>query len=230
MFKVGRLISKLLMDVEISGRDSLPPPNSGPLIVVGNHFSWFEAPLLYLNLPYEMHFFGAKELQRLWYMRFLFNHFNIVPVWRGQIDRTALRQALQILEQGKVFGLMPEGGIDPDLRQRIGQGELVADVAGQESRLSAALMPARPGAAYLAVKSGARILPTAFLGTEQVAGNISLRRRTPVKMIIGEPFGPLTLSPNVKGGQRQVALAQMADTIMRQIAKLMPLANRGPFI
>ncbi|MEZ4519735.1 MAG: lysophospholipid acyltransferase family protein [Chloroflexota bacterium] len=88
-----RMLAAIFLKLEIIGWENLPP--GGPLIVISNHFGIFEAPLLMVLLPYgdEMTFLAATELQESRILRYLIDLFHIIPIWRGQPDRNALRQA-----------------------------------------------------------------------------------------------------------------------------------------
>ncbi len=226
---VSHLIAKLLVRLTITGQEHLP--SEGPLIVIANHFSWFEAPLLGLHLPYELAYFAAAEMKD-WspILRIFIYLFDIIPVHRGQIDRTALRRALKHLENKGVLVIFPEGGIDPDLQQEVATGRPIPMDEGQNSRLSAELITARPGTSFLAVQSHAPILPVAFLGTEMIQGNLRRWRRTPVEMHIGPVFGPFDLEPGLRRAERRDRLDDLGDRMMRQIADLLPPKNRGPYV
>lgn len=216
---------KLTMKIEVLGRENLPA--SGPYIVIGNHFSWFEAPLLIQTLPQHPVLFGAVEIVRIPAVRFLAWLFPVIPVWRGQVDRRALQRALEALQAGQVLGIFPEGGIDPELQTAISQGEQFARTEGKNSRLPAVLIKAHSGPAYLAVTSGVPILPIAYMGTENVLDNLRRFRRTSVTVRIGPLFGPLALPANVHGAARRQALAGLAEEMMRQVAALMPASYHG---
>ncbi|MFQ5419841.1 MAG: lysophospholipid acyltransferase family protein [Anaerolineae bacterium] len=220
-------VSKLLFKLTISGRENLP--KGGPLIIIGNHFSWYEAPLIGLYLPYRVAFFAAAELQESRFIRLLSYAVEMIPVHRGTPDRVALRRAQQWLEGGGVLLIMPEGGIDPELQATLSQGETVGLMVGQNSRLSGHLIPPRPGAAFLAVRTGAPILPVAFLGTELAQQNIQRRRRTAVSMRIGPVFGPLTVADGLHGRARRQQLDEFGHEMMRRLARLLPPENRGPY-
>ncbi len=220
------LLSKAALRLKIEYMGKLPA--SGPLILIANHFSWFEAPLLYLYLPYESIWFGAQEVAEHPFVRLLMRLYHAIPVWRGQVDRQALRQALSTLEHNGVLGIMPEGNIDPDLVETVRAGELAAH-SGSNSRLSGQLIRGRPGAAYLAATSGAPVLPIAFIGTEQIQANMRRFRRTSIAMRVGAPFGPVSLPAGMRGQARKAALQQIADQMMGEIAALMPAENRGVY-
>ena len=85
-----RLLFRLGLRLEIEGWEHLPP--SGPLVIIGNHFSIYEAPLLMVFLPYgdRITWLAATELQESRVLKALIRLFNIIPVWRGQPDRVAL--------------------------------------------------------------------------------------------------------------------------------------------
>jgi 1-acyl-sn-glycerol-3-phosphate acyltransferase len=124
---------------------------------------------------------------------------------------------------------MPEGGIDPELRDTLARGEERPFTEGMNVRISAQLIEARPGSAYLATRSQARILPIAFLGTEQILANLRRLKRTKIRMHIGPVFGPLTLDSALRGPSRRQQLDAYGDEMMRHIAALMPPENRGPY-
>ncbi len=226
---IARLLFRICLKLEIEGWENLPP--DGPLLVIGNHFSLFEGPMLLAFLPYggRQTWMAATELQDEPILRWFFKLYDIIPVWRGQPDRTAIHRALDWLAAGKVVGIMPEGGVDETLRPLTMAGVQTGLHQGPNSRASAELITPRPGAAYLAVRSGAPVLPTAFLGTEKVLDNLRRFRRTPVRMIIGPTFGPLVIDPALSKGERRALLDEYGHDMMRHMAALMPPENRGPY-
>jgi 1-acyl-sn-glycerol-3-phosphate acyltransferase len=232
---LGRLLSKLFLDVRIVGEENLPPRNE-PLILISNHFSWFDAPLLTVLLPFRPVFLVATESQRKLGVRLFISAFNGIPIWRGQVDRKAFREARNVLQQGGVLGVFPEGGIDPEMAGKVARGEVVVENHyAHASRHSAQLTRPRPGIALLAVQSDARILPVGLLGTEKIVSSfLNWRRilfwqRTEVTLAIGPAFGPLKLDPSLHGPAKRQHLDEMADIIMQHVAELFPPENRGPY-
>ncbi len=224
-----RLLFRLGLKLEIEGREHLPP--GGPLIIIGNHFSLFEAPILLTFLPYHgrITWLAATELQESHVLNYLIKLYDIIPVWRGQPDRAAIHRALDWLAAGNIVGIMPEGGVDETLRPLTLAGVQTGLHGGPNSRANPELITPRPGAAYLAVRSGAPVLPTAFLGTEKILSNLKRLRRTPVRMIIGPVFGPLIIDPSLPKPERRAQLDEMGHEMMRHMAALMPPENRGPY-
>lgn len=222
----GRWLAPLLFRLEIRGWENLP--DRGPLLIISNHFSFFEPLLVAALLPYDCTYMAAEELLSHPVGRVLFAAFNIIPIRRGAVDRQALHDAGSALAQG-VLAIWPEGGIRQDLMARSARGEQVFAPLWESSRLPATLLPPRPGVAYLATRTPVPVLPLAFLGTEHTLNNMRRFRRTPVTLIIGVPFGPLELPRSVRGAQRRALLDAYSVDLMRAIAALMPRHYRGPF-
>ena len=224
--RVGRLFSPLLFYKKVEVFHLLPP-RPDPLLLIANHFSWFDPPILSLQLPTPPIFLVATEAhERRWVALFL-RLFDSIPIWRGQVDRTALRRAVEALQQGKTIGIFPEGGINPELAEQVARGEVIPELRGNAGRQSAQLVRARAGVALLAVMSNVRILPVGLLGTERILDNLPRGRRSRVTMRIGPAFGPLHIDPALSGQARRRQLDALADQMMGQIAALLPPENRG---
>lgn len=106
---------------------------------------------------------------------------------------------------------------------------MAEDFRNNASRVDDQLTHPQPGVAFLAVTSGAPILPVAMLGTNQIVANLQRQRRTSVKMTIGPVFGPLTIDESGSKAERRHELDAHAEEFMHRIAALMPPENRGPY-
>ncbi len=224
---LARLFMFVALRINIQGSENAPA--NGPVIITANHFSWFDAPLLTIFLPYRPSFLVATESQRFWFVRLYMHLFQGIPIWRGQVDRTAITLALHRLRDGKTIGIFPEGGIDPRFRMLREQGEVVTSTYGHTSRSDGQLTHPEPGTAYLAIRSNATILPVGLIGTEQILSNLFRLRRTNVTVRIGEAFGPLHLDPSLGKLERRKRMDLMSEEIMVRIAELFPPENRGPY-
>ena len=118
---MGRVIGSLFLSVSVSGREHIPRGEA--MILVSNHFSWFDGPLLMIFLPFRIAFLLAIETERVLFFRFLSRAFSLIPIWRGQVDRKAMREALAALQAGRTVGVFPEGGIDPAMAEIRERGE-----------------------------------------------------------------------------------------------------------
>lgn len=176
-------------------------PPKGPLIIISNHITFLEAPVLYTHLlPRPLTGFAKAEFWDKPLSRFLFQVWGGIPVHRGEADVTALRLGIEALEKGFIIGVAPEGtrSYDGHLQQ------------------------AHSGAIVLALHSGAPILPLAHHGGEKLNENLRRLRRTDFNLAIGQPFF-LDAHGKVTRAIRQ----QMVDESMYRIAALLPPEYRG---
>ncbi len=224
---MGRMISIPFISVSISGLEHIPRGEA--LILVSNHFSWFDGPLLMIYLPVRIIFLLAIETERVCFFRFLSRTFNLIPIWRGQVDRKAMRAAIGALKEGRTIGVFPEGGIDPTMAAARERGERIEQIAGHTARHSANLVQAQSGIGLLATQAQTRLLPVAILGTEKILVNLRRLRRTQVRIRVGRPFGPLSIPDDTPRRQRRRHFDALTQDTMRQIAALLPPGNRGPY-
>jgi len=146
---------------------------------------------------------AKKQLFRFKVTGYFVRGFGAFPVHRGQLDRRALRRANQVLAEGLVLVMFPEG-----MRSLYGQ-----------------LQPAFYGSALIALRSGAPILPVGIIGTEKIKGVTWLLRRPQITVNIGHPF---YLSPT-SSRLTKAELAKATNSIMERIAELLPLEYRGNY-
>jgi 1-acyl-sn-glycerol-3-phosphate acyltransferase len=198
---VALIIARLTSRLELIGLEKLP--DKPPYLLVTNHLSVLDLPLLLFVVPHTIRAFAAsKHRSNLLYGPIL-EAADTVWVRRGEIDRQALRKALAVLERGEVLGMAPEG---------------------TRSDESHALQEAKAGAAYIATRADVPIAPVGITGTEKIVHNLLRLRRTRVCIRFGEPFR----LPEV-GRARTQELREYTDLIMRRIAELLPEAYRGVY-
>jgi 1-acyl-sn-glycerol-3-phosphate acyltransferase len=192
------------MRATIGGLENFP--KQGPAIVVVNHLGDADAVLVMAALPITIEGMGKIELNDHWFVGPIFRAYGIIWVHRGRPDRKALRAALDGLAEGRMVALAPEG------RQSV--------IGGLED--------GNEGAAFLALKSGAPIVPIAMTGTENqnIYGHMKRLKRAPVMLLVGKPF---MLSPKGEKANRQETLREGTRQIMESLADLLPAAYRGKY-
>ena len=146
----------------------------GRCVMVSNHISHFDPPLLSGYLPRKIDWIAMVELFSKGWSKVAFTWLDVIPVDRKGDDRQALRHALKRLEAERMIGIFPEGGIRD----------------GAQSMLSGAEV--REGAFLIASRSGCPVVPVVILGSDRLYNIRNWRpwRRANVFIGIGEPVYP----------------------------------------
>lgn len=199
-----RIVYRVCLRWSVTGRENVP--KSGPLIVVANHVNLTDPILLMLAMPRWVTYMAKKELFSVPIVGHVLRSAEVFSVARSgtfEDKRAVMRQAEDLLSRGHILALFPEGSRDK----------------------TGVLIEGKPGAAFLALHSGAPLVPIAMLGTEKITSPLSLLRRPRVHVRIGKPFH---LEHSARRLSRSDA-TRLTDEIMRQIAALMPPEQRGPY-
>jgi 1-acyl-sn-glycerol-3-phosphate acyltransferase len=184
----------------VRGRENIPA--KGSYIIVVNHMSKADAPLVFLAFPpMQMRFLAGEKWKSHPLIGPLLTVTGAIFINRGEVDRRALRDAMKALQNGSVFGVAPEG---------------------TRSRTNS-LIKAKDGAAYLASRADIPILPTGLVNTDQVAVNLPRLRRTKMEVRVGELFTLPELGRRAKGQE----LEAYTHLIMVNIANLLPERYHG---
>jgi 1-acyl-sn-glycerol-3-phosphate acyltransferase len=196
-----RFAFSILGEIRVTGKENLP--KNGPTILVANHFSFLD-PLAVIDImSFQPEFLGGAAAPNapdsLSWIR---NIWKTYPVYRGSVSREALQAAQAVLAQNGTIAIFPEGG-----------------------SWATVLRPARPGTAFLAVRSGAPLLPIGLDGFVDFFKQIRLGKRALATVQIGKPFGPYNISIQNRADRKELTL--IGDDIMRHIAELIPEASRG---
>jgi len=201
---IFRILFKVFIRLEVKGKENIPP--TGAVMVVSNHLHLADPPLLVISLlPRKSHFMAKEELFQSPFFGFLMQLAEAFPVRRrGTIKdmEMALQQAADVLKEGLVLGMFPEGGRSP----------------------KAQLLQGQPGMTVIALRSGAPILPVGIAGTEKLKG-MGWLWRPKVIMRFGEPFK----LPVTEGRLSKSLLRLLTDLIMKRIASLLPPGYRGEY-
>ena len=110
-YKIAKAIIKpliyLLYRPRITGMNNLPV--KGKTIIYSNHTSLLDPIILGCVLPRKIHFMAKEELFKIPLISLLVRNLGAFPVKRGTADISAVKNALKVLKNGKVFGIFPEG-------------------------------------------------------------------------------------------------------------------------
>ena len=192
---------RLFSDWSVHGEENVPP--MGALIVVANHVSNFDPPLMSASFPRRVWFLAKKELFKgpgKWF----FSTYGAYPVNRTATDAKAYRWALGKLATDQCLMIFPEG-----TRSRTG-----------------AMKKAQPGVVRLAMKSQAAIVPVGISGTDGMNSPFHVFRPTGrLRINIGRAF---TL-PDIEGRPSAAVLQSMTDMIMERVAMLLPSEYQGVY-
>lgn len=193
---------RLLTRFEVSGAEHIPA--SGPCLMVINHVSNFDPPLIFATIERsDITALVASEYQANALYRKAIEWAGGSWIRRGASDRAALDFALTALSNGWIVGIAPEGGRSKNGRLREG----------------------KPGPAFLALHAAVPILPVGLVGTGEIASGLKRLRRVPVTVI----FGPTFTLPSRSTASHKEHLRECTTEIMCHIAALLPPAARGAY-
>ena len=161
---LARWIIRRWYDVRVADPGHVPA--SGPIIYASNHVGVIDGPLLAIFAPRPAHALTKVEMFTGLLGRFLW-HSGQIPLDRFHTDPRAVRTCLRLLRSDRAIGIYPEG-----------------------SRGAGDLERFHRGAAYLALVSGAPIIPVTMLGTREPGGTSGSlpRRGARIDMVFGEAY------------------------------------------
>ena len=193
------LMLRLGQRLTVEGLKNIPA--TGPAIICPNHLSVHDSTVLLGVLPRMTRFIGKDEYVKDWTTRFMFLALGNIPVDRSDSDsgHAALDAATAVLEQGDLFGIFPEG-----TRSRDGL-----------------LHKGKTGAARLALRTGAPLIPVGLKGTDEMQKPTDpitvMRFGKDITVRIGKP---IRVDRYASRPDQALAPRQMTDDLMARIAEL----------
>ncbi len=204
MKPVFRLIFHILGRVKITGKENIP--YGKPYVAAINHISIFDPPLVVAFWPETAEVIGASDVFAKKGQGPILKMYGVIPVHRGDYDRTLFDKIFAILKSGRPLIMAPEGG-----RSHV-----------------PAMRRALPGIGYIIERAQAPVVPVGLVGTTDDFWQRAKRGERPeLEIRIGKPiiFPPM----NEKGAERREARQKNADWVMRHIAGLLPDEYHGVY-
>ena len=194
------IVKPIFCQLSVEGRDNIP--TSGGCVLTCNHTMGPDFLVIGYLSPRQVYFMVKAELMdaNRWLGQFL-RYNGCFAVRRGDGDLGAVQHAIDLVRNGQVLGMFPEG-----TRSRSGK-----------------LQRGRSGAAYVAIHAQAPILPTVVINSEPIfqrSNYLSLKPRAKVLARIGEPLHP----PRDPNDRR--SLRSYTRDIMAAMANLLPPSLR----
>ena len=189
-----RVLMGAVARVTVEGAEHLARP--GGYILASNHLSAWDPPFILSITPPrpKLTVLAAAKWQKVAPLRLIFDAMDAIYLRQGDADRTALKAALALLKAGGTIGMSPEG-----TRSRTG-----------------ALIRARSGVAWLALRANTPVVPVAIWGVEKI--NRELRRAQ-----VHARVGPaISFAPDLSA-------EAATEQLMRAIAALLPEEYRGVY-
>lgn len=168
-----------LIGMKVEGAEHIP--KTGPFILVANHASYFDPPLVGTAVRSRfIHFMAKVELFQNPVMNWFLRLMHTFPVHRGRIDSEAIKESFRVLRQGDVLGIFPEG----------------------TSKDQGILGKFHDGFAGIAIKAQVPVVPAAIVNSRHLP-----KKTGPVRVIFHEPIMP----PRVKTSDREAVKAFTED-------------------
>lgn len=143
----------LLAWIKIEGRQQVP--RSGGLLVIANHLSIVDPPILWYAMPRHVCFMGREDILRMPVLGSLARLARMIPIKQRSADRTALKQAIEAVKAGEAVSIFPEGEVSP----------------------TGKMMDFLPGIMLILRQTHAPVLPVAILNTDKIVPHGALLPR-----------------------------------------------------
>lgn len=198
LYLPAKFLFKILFNFRVIGQENIPL--TGGVLIASNHQSYADPPVIGSALPRQAYFVGKEQLFNHFFLGWFLRKMQVFPIKRTGVNPQIFRDVWNLLEEGKVVVLFPEG-------QRSFDGKL---------------QPAKPGIGMMICKAiekcpQIKLIPSKILGTDKVlprgAKWIKLHN---VEVRFGKPIDVQQFA-NLSSKEKYQAIA---DTVMEKIGQL----------
>jgi 1-acyl-sn-glycerol-3-phosphate acyltransferase len=199
---VFRLAARLLFRYRVVGADRIP--KQGGLLVAANHASYLDIPMLGCGMWRRAAFLGRQDLFPIPGFRRVVRWLGWIPIRHDRLSREGFRRAIDLIKDGKVVVIYPEGG----------------------RSLDGKLRPGKQGIGVLVAETGCRVLPAYIGGTfEALPPQAKMIRPRPITITFGTP---LQFSSEASRQSTKDFYRMVSRTVMKRIAELGNVPPPGP--
>ena len=201
VFTIGRAVLRPLLWLRfrprVTGREHVPA--HGPVLLASNHLSAVDTILIPSFSPRKVQFLAKASLFATPIGGWFFRHIGAIPVHReaGSAAQAALEAGTRVLAAGQVFAVFPEGS-----RSRDGR-----------------LYRGRSGAAFMALETGATVVPVGLIGINRAIVDPATGKPSPAEIRFGAPIALSDLAALPGGRARQEATERIMAAIQQLIGQ-----------
>ncbi len=170
---------------------------AGGALVVSNHESFLDPPLVGIAFDEEMHFLARKTLFNNPIARVVYQALNSIPVDQDRPDMTSLKTVIRLLKEGQKVVIFPEGS----------------------RTLDGNLLPGEPGVGLIVAKAGVPVLPVRIFGARKaLPRGGTLPQPSEITLVVGQPW---TYDPaNYRDHSGKDLYKRISEDLMAQISEL----------
>ena len=197
VFTIGRAVLRPLLWLRfrprVTGREHVPA--HGPVLLASNHLSAVDTILIPSFSPRKVQFLAKASLFSTPIGGWFFRHIGAIPVHReaGSAAQAALEAGTRVLAAGQVFAVFPEGS-----RSRDGR-----------------LYRGRSGAAFMALETGATVVPVGLIGINRAIVDPATGKPAPPEIRVGAPIDLSDLAALPGGRARREATERIMAAIQQ---------------
>ena len=184
-----RCLMFVLGPLRVRGKSNVPM--KGGLLILSNHISDIDPPVVQIACKRPIHFMAKSELFEIPILKHLIRWFHAFPVKRGEPDRAAIKHAIGLLQQGEAVCIFPEGQLSE----------------------TGSLLPLLPGAALIVRKAGVPVVCVGLRRTNRVLPYRSVIPRPSFGFTYAEWGEPRTFS----GGAGQEEIIGWATSELKSL-------------